>query len=91
MKIKKEKREILLFLLFNIIFFLGGMFLIQNPVFGIPATIIGFSYLIIDRISLSRDIRSKIDGEGISKVTVADTPPANPKEGDLWIDVGKLK
>ena len=26
-------------------------------------------------------------GEGVSKITVSDTPPAAPRTGDLWVEI----
>ena len=26
-------------------------------------------------------------GEGVSKITVSDTPPVSPRIGDLWVDI----
>lgn len=91
MKTIKKNKEFLLFLLFSIIFFLGGVFFLQYPLFAIPAVIIGFSYLCIDYVKTSREINKKIEGEGIPKITASDKKPTNPKEGEIWIDTGKLK
>lgn len=87
----KKTLEFLLFLISSIILFLGGVFFRQYPLFAIPAVILGFSYLCINYVKTSREINKKIEGEGIPKITVSDKKPTNPKEGEIWIDKGKLK
>lgn len=87
----KKTLEFLLFLLSSIILFFGGVFFRQYPLFVIPAVIIGFSFLCINYVKTSREISKKIEGQGIPKITASDKKPANPKEGEIWIDTGKLK
>lgn len=28
-----------------------------------------------------------IEGDGVTKITVSTTPPVNPQQGDLWVDI----
>jgi len=84
-------KKTLEFLLSSILLLLGGAFLMQYPLFAIPAVIIGLFLGYRNLIKTSREINKKIEGEGTGKITVSDREPTEPNKGDLWVDTRKLK
>jgi hypothetical protein len=39
-----------------------------------------------DQNDLTGELNSKINGDGINKITVSLTAPVNPSVGDIWIE-----
>ena len=79
-----------MFFISSIVLFLGGIFVLQYPVWVIPFVLIALLYLCTDYEKTYREINKKIEGEGVPKITVSDKAPVHPKEGEIWIDKSKL-
>lgn len=61
--------------------FLGGLLFQGFWILGSALLVLGIV------LQFVRERRQKfIKGEGLSTISVGDTPPKNPKEGDLWVD-----
>ena len=66
--------------------FLAGILFQSNLILAIILFILGLILQIHDYIKNVDNLNKKIDGVGISKISVDDKEPVSPQKGDLWID-----
>jgi hypothetical protein len=77
----------LLKILISILFiFLAGVLILTHIVIAIALLIIGAAFQIYDSYKNYVSLNKKIDGDGVSKISVSNEPPKKPKVNDLWID-----
>jgi hypothetical protein len=84
------KRNIIEFFLLSIFMFFSGVFFLEYPyIIGISLFLFGLPLQIKVFLDSQNEIRKKIDGNGVLKITASENEPENPAEGEMWIKYKK--
>lgn len=78
-----SKLKDLIYLVLSVVaIFIAGLTIVNNKMIGIGLLILGIVFQIYREFK-----QSYIKGTGVEAITSSKTPPQNPKEGDLWVDL----